>query len=128
MIEFRPRFLNLYQRTERHDVYLNLSRSGLARLFMRSHAYNQAIPEFHQMALANPEHREHVVALAEALWRNGDETEAHEICQEVLLHAPQVLKANLIEARYQSSRDSSVSNKCWERAQVLDPLLETCLL
>lgn len=125
MSELRPRLLNLYQRTARHDVYLHLSRSGLARLFMRSHAYNQAIPEFHQMALANPEHREHVVALAEALWRNGDETEAHEICQEVLLHAPQVLKANLIEARYQSSRDSSVSNKCWERAQVLDPLLET---
>ncbi len=125
MSELRPRLLNLYQRTARHDVYLHLSRSGLARLFMRSHAYNQAIPEFHQMALANPEHREHVVALAEALWRNGDETEAHEICQEVLLHAPQVLKANLIEARYQSNRDSSVSNKCWERAQALDPLLET---
>ncbi len=125
MGELRPRLLNLYQRTARHDVYLHLSRSGLARLFMRSHAYSQAIPEFHQMALANPNHREHVVALAEALWRNGDETEAHEICQEVLLQAPQLLKANLIEARYQSSRDSVVSNKCWERAQALDPLLET---
>ncbi len=125
MGELRPRLLNLYQRTARHDVYLHLSRSGLARLFMRSHAYNQAIPEFHQMALANPNHREHVVALAEALWRNGDETEAHEICQEILLQAPQLLKANLIEARYQSSRDSVVSNQCWERAQALDPLLET---
>lgn len=125
MGELRPRLLNLYQRTARHDVYLHLSRSGLARLFMRSHAYSQAIPEFHQMALANPNHREHVVALAEALWRNGDETEAHEICQEILLQAPQLLKANLIEARYQSSRDSVVSNKCWERAQALDPLLET---
>lgn len=125
MGELRPRLLNLYQRTARHDVYLHLSRSGLARLFMRSHAYSQAIPEFHQMALANPNHREHVVALAEALWRNGDETEAHEICQEVLLQAPQLLKANLIEARYQSSRDAVVSNKCWERAQALDPLLET---
>ena len=125
MSELRPRLLNLYQRTARHDVYLHLSRSGLARLFMRSHAYDQAIPEFHQMALANPDHREHVVALAEALWRNGDETEAHEICQEVLLRAPLVLKANLIEARYQSSRDSEASNKCWERAQALDPLLET---
>ena len=125
MGELRPRLLNLYQRTARHDVYLHLSRSGLARLFMRSHAYNQAIPEFHQMAIANPNHREHVVALAEALWRNGDEAEAHEICQEILLQAPQLLKANLIEARYQSSRDSVVSDKCWERAQALDPLLET---
>jgi|GEM_PF-1488812 len=125
MSELRPRLLNLYQRTARHDMYLHLSRSGLARLFMRSHAYNQAIPEFHQMALANPDHREHVVALAEALWRNGDEAEAHQICQEVLLHAPQVLKANLIEARYQSTRDASLSEKCWAQAQALDPLLET---
>ena len=125
MGELRPRLLNLYQRTARHDVYLYLSRSGLARLFMRSHAYSQAIPEFHQMALANPNHREHVVALAEALWRNGDETEAHEICQDILREDPQLLKPNLIEARYQSSRDSVLSNICWERAQALDPLLET---
>jgi tetratricopeptide (TPR) repeat protein len=62
MSELRPRLLNLYQRTARHDVYLHLSRSGLARLFMRSHEYTQAIPEFHQMALAHPDHREHVVA------------------------------------------------------------------
>lgn len=125
MGELRPRLLNLYQRTARHDVYLHLSRSGLARLFMRSHAYSQAIPEFHQMALANPNHREHVVALVEALWRNGDEAEAHEICQELLIQAPQLLKANLIEARYQSSRDQAVSSQCWQRAQALDPLLET---
>ena len=83
MGELRPRLLNLYQRTARHDVYLHLSRSGLARLFMRSHAYSQAIPEFHQMAMANPERRENVVALAEALWRNGDEAEAHQARRRV---------------------------------------------
>lgn len=125
MSELRPRLLNLYQRTARHDVYLHLSRSGLARLFMRSHAYNQAIPEFHKEAMAHPECRENVVALAEALWRNGDEAEAHEICQQVLSDAPHVLKAHLIEARYYASRDASKSTQHWQDAQALDPLLET---
>jgi thioredoxin-like negative regulator of GroEL len=54
---------------------------------MRSHAYSQAIPEFHQMAMTNPDRRENVIALAEALWRNGDESKAHEICQQVLSEA-----------------------------------------
>lgn len=125
MGELRPRLLNLYQRTARHDVYLHLSRSGLARLFMRSHAYSQAIPEFHQMAMANPDRRENVVALAEALWRNGDELEAHEICQQVLTEAPQLLKANLINARYYESRDADKSTHYWQQAQAFDPLLET---
>lgn len=125
MGELRPRLLNLYQRTARHDVYLHLSRSGLARLFMRSHAYSQAIPEFHQMAMTNPDRRENVIALAEALWRNGDESEAHEICQQVLSEAPYMLKANLIEARYHASRDATQSMHHWQQAQALDPLLET---
>lgn len=125
MGELRPRLLNLYQRTARHDVYLHLSRSGLARLFMRSHAYSQAIPEFHQMAMTNPDRRENVIALAEALWRNGDESEAHEICQQVLREAPHMLKANLIEARYHATRDATQSAHYWQQAQALDPLLET---
>lgn len=125
MGELRPRLLNLYQRTARHDVYLHLSRSGLARLFMRSHAYSQAIPEFHQMAMANPERRENVVALVEALWRNGDEAEAHEICQQVLQEVPHMLKVNLIEARYYATRDDAQSAHYWQQAQALDPLLET---
>lgn len=125
MGQLRPRLLNLYQRSARHDVYLHLSRIGLARLFMRSNAFSQAIPEFQQEVSSNPNRHENVIALAEAFWRNGDFEEAYNVCSQIIDKHPYLLKINVILALFHMKHDASKSEYYWQQVQIYDPMYET---
>ncbi|MFM2031245.1 MAG: hypothetical protein RLZZ297_10 [Chloroflexota bacterium] len=124
VVDIRTRLVNLYRRAARHDVYLQLSRIGLARLFVKGSMFEQAISEFRSLQQLHPERIDITTALAETLWRNGDEREAFEISQVLLQREPDVLKAQYIVARYQAGRDSELSQRSWAHAQMFDPFFD----
>ena len=124
VVDVRTRLVSLYRRSARHDVYLQLSRIGLARLFVKGSMFEQAISEFRSLQALHPTRVDITIALAETLWRNGDERESYEISQKLLQQAPDVLKANYFVARYQAGRDSEASQRCWSHAQSYDPFYD----
>lgn len=125
MADLRTRLVNLYRRSARNDVYLQLSRVGLARLFVRGRMFEQAIDEFRQLVEAQPQRNDIAVALIEALWRYGDESEALKRSEELLSVHPTTLKAHLIVAQYYTGRNSEKSETHWQAAEAYDPLYET---
>lgn len=125
MSDIRTRLASMYQRTAKDDQYLQMTRVGLGRLFVRGRMFEQAIDEFQKLRATHPDRLDIVIALAESLWRNGDERAAHDVCMQAIVDAPQLLKANFIIGRYQTSRDAGVSGHYWQQAQLYDPMLET---
>lgn len=125
MSDIRTRLASMYQRTAKDDQYLQMTRVGLGRLFVRGRMFEQAIDEFQKLRAIHPDRRDIVVALAESLWRNGDEQAAHDVCMQAVSEAPQLLKANFIIGRYQAHRDAGLSAHYWQHAQLYDPMLET---
>jgi tetratricopeptide (TPR) repeat protein len=124
VVDVRTRLVNMYRRASRHDVYLQLSRIGLARLFVKGSMFEQAISEFRSLQALHPTRIDISIALAETLWRNGDERESYEISQALLAHEPDLLKANYFVARYQAGRDSATSQQMWMHAQAFDPFFD----
>ena len=124
VVDVRTRLVNLYRRASRHDVYLQLSRIGLARLFVKGSMFEQAISEFRSLQALHPTRIDISIALAETLWRNGDERESYEISQALLAHEPDLLKANYFVARYQAGRDTAKSQQRWMHAQAFDPFFD----
>ncbi len=124
VVDVRTRLVNLYRRASRHDVYLQLSRIGLARLFVKGSMFEQAISEFRSLQALHPARIDISIALAETLWRNGDERESFEISQALLKREPDILKAQYFVARYQAGRDSEASQQSWMHAQSLDPFFD----
>lgn len=125
MSDIRTRLASMYQRTAKDDQYLQMTRVGLGRLFVRGRMFEQAIDEFQKLRAVHPERLDIIVALAESLWRNGDEHAAYDVCTQAVAHAPQLLKANFIIGRYQTHRDTTQSAHYWQQAQLYDPMLET---
>ncbi|MEY3989442.1 MAG: hypothetical protein RI985_523 [Chloroflexota bacterium] len=125
MSDIRTRLASMYQRTAKDDQYLQMTRVGLGRLFVRGRMFEQAIDEFQTLRAIHPDRLDIIVALAESLWRNGDESAAHDVCVQAVAHAPQLLKANFIIGRYQAHRDATQSAHYWQQAQLYDPMLET---
>jgi tetratricopeptide (TPR) repeat protein len=125
MADLRTRLVNLYRRSARTDVYLQLSRVGLARLFVRGRMFEQAIDEFRQLVEVQPQRIDIAVALIEALWRYGDEGEAVKRSEELLQAHPTTLKAHLIVAQYYTGRNGEKSETHWQAAEAYDPLYET---
>ncbi|MFZ9857807.1 MAG: tetratricopeptide repeat protein [Roseiflexaceae bacterium] len=125
MSDIRTRLASMYQRTAKDDQYLQMTRVGLGRLFVRGRMFEQAIDEFQKLRAIHPDRLDIIVALAESLWRNGDEHAAYDVCVQAIEHAPQLLKANFIIGRYQTHRDATQSAHYWQQAQLYDPMLET---
>ncbi|HEC33856.1 MAG TPA: tetratricopeptide repeat protein, partial [Chloroflexi bacterium] len=98
-----------------------LTRGGLARLYMRGNLLPRAIEEFRAILAEEPGRVDLRVALAEALWRNEQRVQAEEVCLQVLDELPYCLKANLIlgEIWARSGRDEGWTYL--QRAEALDP-------
>ena len=95
--ELRSQVLRLYTEAwGSENAHLRMKKAGLARLYVRGHRYDKAIQEFQDVLNQEPERRDVQVALAEALWRNGQEEEAAELCRAILAADPDVLKACLL--------------------------------
>ena len=122
MPELRSQLLRLYT-----DIWgsegatLRLSRPGLARLYAKGHMLPQAIQEFRSVIEEHPERFDARVGLAEALWRDGQEQAAVEICEEMLAERPAVLKANLLLGYIKLANSDVAGEPPWRLAQQLDP-------
>ena len=95
--EVRRELLRLYGQYDEIDkTRLKLTRGALGRLYSRNGLYERAISEFRAVLRQDPDLPDIRVALVEALWREGRQVEAVEICLELLDDLPNCLKANLI--------------------------------
>ena len=120
MPELRSQLLRLYT-----DIWgsegatLRLSRPGLARLYAKGHMLPQAIQEFRSVIEEHPERFDARVGLAEALWRDGQEQAAVEICEELLAERPDVLKANLLLGYIKLANSDASGESPWRLACLL---------
>jgi tetratricopeptide (TPR) repeat protein len=101
---------------------VGMTRAALARTYLRGQLYPKAVGELRELVVAEPQRSDLRVALAEALWRDGQTTEAEQRCQLLLDELPNCLKANLILGQiWLSSQRDEEGRALLQRAQVLDP-------
>jgi tetratricopeptide (TPR) repeat protein len=103
---------------------LDLTPGALARLYARGALYSRAIEEFRALLAEDDQRVDLMVALAEALWRNGQTVQAEEACLEVLERLPYCLKANLLLGEIYTRTGRAEARECLQRAQALDPTNE----
>ncbi|GIV97317.1 MAG: hypothetical protein KatS3mg057_1974 [Herpetosiphonaceae bacterium] len=122
--ELRNQLLRLYAEAQGTEgAQLRLSKAGLARLYAKGHMLAHAIQEFEDVLASQPDRRDVQVALAEALWRNGQEDEAATLCRTILNEDPEVLKARLILGYILLASGEPEGEQLWRRAQEQDPYL-----
>ena len=122
MTELRSQLLRLYSEGfGSENAQLRLSRAGLARLYAKGHMLPQAITEFRQVINDQPDRFDAMVALAEALWRDGQEDEAIDLCRDILAERPESLKANLLLGYLLSSSGRPEGERYWQAATGMDP-------
>ncbi len=101
---------------------LQLTESALAKLYLRGDLLTRAITELRGLVEDHPERLDLRVALAEALWRDGQRLQASQVCQGILDEQPYVLKANLILGEIWSSSGRMIEAEAYlDRAEALDP-------
>jgi tetratricopeptide (TPR) repeat protein len=100
---------------------VQLTRAGLARLYLKGDLLSRAISEFHALLAEQPERVDLSVALAEALWRNEQRLEAVKTCQQVLDKYPYALKANLILGEIWTRGGREEARTYLRRAEAVDP-------
>jgi len=104
---------------------VQLTRGALARLYLKGNLLSRAIRELRALLVEQPERVDLSVALAEALWRNGQRLEAVDVCQQVLDKYPYSLKANLILGEIWASSGREEGQTYLQRAEAVDPQNET---
>ena len=99
-----------------------LTRGALGRLYMRHGLYDKAIGELRAAVHHDASMPVTHVALAEALWRAGQDQEATKACLDVLKVLPNCLKANLILGTiWLRGGNPRPAQKRLDVARVLDP-------
>ncbi|MFL5803965.1 MAG: tetratricopeptide repeat protein, partial [Roseiflexaceae bacterium] len=122
MPELRSQLLRLYTEAWGSEhAHLRLSRAGLARLYAKGHMLPQAIGEFRQVITDQPDRIDAMVAMAEALWRDGQEDEAAALCRRILAQRPESLKANLVLGYLEMAAGQPEGERAWEAARRMDP-------
>ncbi len=106
------------------NVKIQLTSAAVARQYLRSGAYPQAIDTL-RSALARMENRLDLrLLLAQILWQDGSHEEAAEIAIEVLKTLPDCLEANKIMAQLWLSYDRpSDARRYVNRLESVDPYL-----
>ncbi len=120
--ELREELLRLYtSRFGSEGAKIRTSRVGLAHLYARDYLFPQAINEYHDILRSEPR-LDVRVALAQTLWRAGNDTAAADLCNAILQQVPNNLQANLILGQIwlaQGQRDDALA--LFRRAMDLDP-------
>ena len=101
---------------------IKLTRGALGRLYTRDGLLQQAIAEFKSLLEEDCNLMDIQLALAEALWHDGQGREAARACQAILAKLPYCLKANLIlgEIWFESGREDE-AEALFHIARALDP-------
>lgn len=123
--ELRTQLLRLYAETPGSAGQFRLSRSGLGRLYARGQMYSQAIDEFRAVLDNEPERDDVRVALAEVLWRDGQEDEAAEFCSDTVRQRPELHKPTLILGYLQLAAGRPEGEILWRQAARQDPNFQT---
>ena len=100
---------------------IELTRGALARLYLKGDLLSRAISELSALVEEYPERVDLSIALAEALWRDGQRLKASEVCQQILDSLPHCLKANLILGEIWVSSGREEAQMYLRRAEALDP-------
>jgi len=101
---------------------LQMTGGGLARLYVRGQLYPKAIGELRELIRTRAHRYDLRVALAEALWQDGQHQEAATICQGILADIPNCLKANLILGQlWLHTEKDEEARVLLQRAQTLEP-------
>jgi cytochrome c-type biogenesis protein CcmH/NrfG len=102
---------------------LKTNRAQLGRWYAAAGLYERAAEEYEAALSATPKRLDLWVALAEALWRSGDDLDAEEVCESILADSPDCLKALIILADVRARVQSDVAHgdRLRALARELDP-------
>ncbi|KAB8144934.1 tetratricopeptide repeat protein [Chloroflexia bacterium SDU3-3] len=124
MTELRTQLQRLYTEAwGKEHAQVGISKAGLARLYAKGHMLPQAINEFRQVITEQPARQDAKVALAEALWRDGQENEAIAQSKDILAQRPESLKANLLLGYIYLAQGKPDGQRYWDTALQIDPYL-----
>ncbi len=99
-----------------------LTRTGLARIHLRSGLLEHAITEFRQLLEESQVHWSAQVALMEAYWLNGNRQATSRLADEIVREHPNCLKAILLSADVRAHMGLiDQARQLFERARQVDP-------
>lgn len=107
---------------------LHLTRPGLASLHLRAGQFDRAISELQALAAEDPDARRTQIALAEALWRKGDDAGAATVCRDGLEHAPENARYLALLAEIEHRQSTVNAAALMARYQAVDPMGEVAAL
>ncbi len=120
LADLRTQLMRLYAETPGSAGQFRLSRAGLGRLYARGGMFSQAIDEFRAVLDADPDRNDVKVALAEALWRDGQEDEAMDYCRDLLERQPELLKPTVLLGYMLFASGQPAGETLWRRAAAQD--------
>ena len=103
------------------DAQIHPSRAGLALIHARNGDLDRAATEWRAVLAAEPADDLAPVALAEVLWRKGDDAEAMTACRDALKRAPRNARALAILAEIEHRRNALTAHETISRYHTLDP-------
>jgi tetratricopeptide (TPR) repeat protein len=104
---------------------LRLTRSALARMYIKGGLYGQAIAEIRSALTEDPDRPDLQILLASALYDSGAIQEAADICNTLLQKLPYCLEANRILGLVLLASDKKDdAEKLFQRIESLDPYID----
>jgi tetratricopeptide (TPR) repeat protein len=108
---------------------LRLTRSALARMYIKGGLYGQAIAEIRSALAEDPDRPDLQILLASALFDSGSAQEAADICTTVLQKLPYCLEANrVLGMALLASNKQADADKLFQRIESLDPHIDLDIL
>jgi tetratricopeptide (TPR) repeat protein len=108
---------------------LRLTRSALARMYIKGGLYGQAIAEIRSALSEDPDRPDLQILLASALYDSGAVQEAADICNTILQKLPYCLEANrILGLVLLASNKQDDAEKLFQRIESLDPYIDLEML
>lgn len=108
---------------------LRLTRSALARMYIKGGLYGQAIAEIRSALTEDPDRPDLQILLASALYDSGAVQEAADICNTLLQKLPYCMEANrILGLVLQASNKNDDAEKLFQRIASLDPYIDLEIL
>ncbi len=101
---------------------IRLTRGALAHMYVQGELYNQAISEIKAVLANDAQRTDMQVLLAKAYFRNGQKTEAADICSQLLRRFPYCFDANRVMVELLPGTQRAESTQVYRhRVNELDP-------
>ena len=101
---------------------IRLTRGALAHMYVQGELYNQAISEINAVLANDAQRTDMQVLLARAFFRNGQKTEATDICSQLLRRFPYCFDANRVMVDLLPGTQRAESTQVYRhRVSELDP-------